>query len=44
MENFENGIIRDNMKLEYCKNKNIKFKIIRYDEDIDIKLNEIFNI
>jgi hypothetical protein len=44
LETFENGIIRDNMKSEYCKNKNIKLNIIRYDEDIDTKLNEIFNI
>jgi len=43
----DNGLkirqIKDQIKNEYCKNNNIRLIRIRYDEDIDEKLNDLFN-
>ena len=35
---------RDEIKNEYCKNNNIRLIRIRYDENIEEKLSELFNI
>lgn len=40
---FENCIIRDNLKIEYCKNNKIKLYIIRYDENINESIDKILN-
>lgn len=42
-EDFEIRKIRDNIKKEYCINKNINLEIISYEDDIDIKMTEILN-
>jgi very-short-patch-repair endonuclease len=34
---------RDNIKKKYCENNKISFKIIKYNEDIKNKINEILN-
>jgi hypothetical protein len=34
--------LKDNIKTEYCKNNNIKLIRIKYDENIEKKLNFIF--
>jgi hypothetical protein len=41
---FEIHKKRDEIKLNYCLDNNINLHIIRYDEDIDEKMNIIFNI
>ena len=41
---FEIHKKRDELKLNYCLDNNITLHIIRYDEDIDEKMNIIFNI
>lgn len=41
---FEIHKKRDELKLNYCFNNNITLHTIRYDEDIDEKMNIIFNI
>lgn len=41
---FEIHKKRDGIKLDYCLDNNITLHIIRYDEDIDEKMNIIFNI
>lgn len=40
IEKFKTLQIRDNIKNEYCKNNNINLIRIRFDENIDEKLNE----
>lgn len=35
--------LRDNIKKQYCFDKGIKYEIIRYDENIEEKLNNILN-
>ena len=42
-ELFELSKMKDELKIDYCKNNNITLHIIRYDEDVNIKLNEIKN-
>ena len=39
---FKETQIRDNIKNEHCKNNNIRLLRIRYDENIEEKLNELF--
>lgn len=34
---------RDESKIQWCKDNNYKLLIIRYDEDVESKLNEFFN-
>jgi hypothetical protein len=44
-EGFKNLQKRDQIKNEYCKNNNIRLIRIKYDDDIENKLNkELFNI
>jgi len=42
-EHFEGIQRRDKLKIEYCKNKKIDLKIIKYDQEIDLELNELLN-
>lgn len=42
-ENFLKTQHRDKQKIEWCKNLNIPLYIIKYDEDIESRLGEIFN-
>ena len=39
---LEKTKIRDNIKVEFCRSNDIKLEIIRYDEDLDKRLSEIF--
>lgn len=39
-DSFQEQIIRDNIKKEYCFNNDIPLVIIRYDENVDEKLKE----
>ena len=43
MESFINSKRRDDLKLKYCLDKKINLFIIKYDEKIDVRLNEIFS-
>ena len=36
-DSFDRLIIRDKLKVEYCKSHNIELRIIRYDEDYTLK-------
>lgn len=36
-EQFEDRVANDNKKIQYCKEKNIELRIIRYDEDYSLK-------
>jgi hypothetical protein len=38
---FEDSLKRDNIKIEYCKENNIKLYIIRYDDDLESSLEKI---
>lgn len=40
---FEESLIRDGMKIEYCEKNNIKLYIIRYDDDLELSLEKIIN-
>jgi len=40
---FNKNKKRDNIKKKYCKNNNIKLKIITYRDNIDKKINHILN-
>lgn len=40
---FQGIIIRDNVKKEYCQQHNIPLHIIRYDENLEQRLEEILN-
>lgn len=40
---FEQQQIKDNLKKEYCIKNNIPLYIIKYNEDISEKMNEILN-
>ena len=40
-KDFEESLIRDNMKIEYCEKNNIKLYIIRYDDDLELSLEKI---
>ena len=42
VKNFEEQLIRDNIKNEYCKDNNIELIRIRYDELIEDKLSFLF--
>jgi len=39
---FDEILFRDKLKMEYCEKNKIKIFIIRYDEDLDLRLSEIF--
>jgi len=39
---FQLSKYRDKLKIEYCKKNKIDIFIIRYDEDVNLRLNEIF--
>jgi hypothetical protein len=41
IEDFNEGQLRDKIKLEYCKNKKINIQIIKYNEDVNLRLKEI---
>lgn len=43
VDNFIEQQKRDNLKMEYCKNNNINLFIIKYNEDIKEKMEEIFS-
>lgn len=43
-ESFLLSQYRDKLKIEYCNINNIPLHIIKYDEDIDSKLNEIISL
>ena len=40
---FETNKIKDKIKNKYCKENNINLLRIRYDENIEEKLNECFS-
>lgn len=42
-EVFKKQLIRDGIKSQYCKNNNIPLIIIKYNDDISTKLDELFN-
>ena len=42
-DNYKKQKIRDNIKNEYCIKNNIKLFRIKYDENIEEKINEILN-
>lgn len=42
-EGFESQIKRDNIKKEFCKNKQYQLYVIRYDEDINERMEGIIN-
>lgn len=44
IEKFTEQQHNDLIKTNFCKNNNIKLLRIRYDEDIDVKLNELFKL
>jgi len=39
---FDKILLRDKLKMEYCKKNKIEIFIIRYDEDLDLRLSKIF--
>lgn len=39
-KNYKVSLLRDKLKLEYCEKNNIELFIIRYDENIEDKMNE----
>ena len=41
---FQKTVIKDQIKTEYCKNNNIKLFRISYDEDIHMKLSNIYEL
>lgn len=41
---FEQGRRRDRIKEEFCKNNSIGFEVIKYDEDIKDRLDEILGL
>jgi hypothetical protein len=41
-KDFKLRLIKDKIKMEYCKNNNIPLLIIKYDEDVFNKLNKLF--
>lgn len=41
-KSFEEQRIRDNIKIDYCIRNKIELIIIRYDDDINLKFNKIF--
>jgi len=41
-EGLKKQIIRDKIKTQYCDKNNIKLFIIKYDENLIIKLNLLF--
>jgi len=43
-EDFKISQAKFQMKFDYCKKNNIPLFIIKYNENINLKLNEIFNI
>ena len=43
IKNLEESKIRDNIKNEFCKNNGITLIRIKYDEDLEKRLYEIFN-
>jgi hypothetical protein len=42
LEDFNKILLRDKMKLDYCLENKIDIFIIRYDEDVNYRLNQIF--
>lgn len=42
-ENFLTSQHRDKLKIEYCIDKNIQLHIIKYDEDLELRMNNILN-
>ena len=43
IKNLEENKIRDDIKNEFCKNNGITLIRIKYDEDLEKRLYEIFN-
>jgi len=43
MESLMDTKARDKTKEDYCLDNDIAFEIIKYDEDIVLELNKIFN-
>lgn len=43
IKNLEESKIRDNIKNEFCKNNGISLIRIKYDEDLEKRICEIFN-
>jgi hypothetical protein len=41
VKDFEESVIRDQLKIDYCKENNIKLYIIRYDDDLEVELEKI---
>jgi hypothetical protein len=40
-KDFEDSILRDKMKLDYCYKNNIKLYIIKYNDDLELELKKI---
>lgn len=38
---FEESLIRDQLKIDYCKENNIKLYIIKYDDNLEVELEKI---
>ena len=43
IKNLEESKIRDNIKNEFCKNNGINLIRIKYDEDLEKRIYEIFD-
>jgi hypothetical protein len=39
-KDFEDSILRDKMKLDYCYKNNIKLYIIKYNDDLELELKK----
>lgn len=40
-KSFKNGVKKDKIKMNYCNKNGINFEVIRYDEDVQTRMNEI---
>ena len=43
IKNLEESKIRDDIKNEFCKNNGIRLIRIKYDEDLEKRIREIFD-
>jgi hypothetical protein len=43
VKEFNESLLRDNMKIKYCDDNNIKLYVIRYDDDLYTELEKIIN-
>lgn len=43
-ESLEKIQLKDNLKYQYCKTKNLHFFIIKYDEEVEVKMRELITL